>query len=195
MAKMHAYTKFLEHPGKIVALSLSDDESEQFTEEQSNGSWRQISCVVETISQTLENSRPGSKFPLFHRIGGEVPVSTLEVDLLEAELDRIKSGLVKLPLSESRLVKFKNGKANVRTITPAELKNFKGAYSSKEAPAAKNLYESVRPMIDLHKKMCKVAKKSKTGLKWHIVDLKSIKKTKSKKKVTIRPKALALKSK
>lgn len=167
MAKAHLYMKYSMAPDKVVTVRLANDISEEYPPERCNGCWESIGSTVETISQTLENSKPGSKFPLFHRIGGETPISILEVSLFEKELERIREELKKLPLSESRLVKFKNGKAQVSQITSRELKSHNGCYCN--GTKAKNLYESFKSPIDIHMEMCKLAKKTGTGLSWKIV--------------------------
>lgn len=177
MAKVHTYTKFVEEPNKVVTVHLaSEDEPGSFSENQASGNWKELGSCVETISQTLENSRPGSKFPLFHRIGGETPISKLEVDLLAGELNKIKTALKKLPLSESRVVRFRKGKADVKQVNEKDLANFRGTFQSKEDPIAKNLYESFKKPIDLHLKMCKEAKKASTGLHWRVVESRKVKK-------------------
>ena len=106
MAKLHNYLKFIKETKKVVAVHLSDDLSEISLISQSIGDWQTIGTVLETVSQLLENTRPGSKFPLFHRIGGEIPISRLEVTLFEGELKTIKSELKKLQISQTRIVRF-----------------------------------------------------------------------------------------
>jgi len=175
MAKIHNYTKYVKEPDKVVMVRLSDDETSDNLMDQCNGCWQAIGSTMETISQNLENSRPGSKFPLFHRIGSETPISRLEVSLFENELKTIRKELKKLPLSDSRLVIFKkNGKAVVRQISDEQLSEFKGYYSPESKPAS-NLYESFRLPIDLHARMCRQARKKETGLAWNVVSIKEVK--------------------
>jgi len=183
MAKLHNYMKYVNEPKKVVALHLSDDNTEQSTELQNIGCWQKIGTVLETISQLLETSRPGSKFPLFHRIGGEIPISRLEVSLFENELKSIKTELKKLPLSDTRNVRFtRKGKAEIKVLDDKKLSEFKGTYhEGDDSTAAKNLYESFKPVVDMHSKFCRQAKKKDIGLTWRILDKRDIVETKAKK--------------
>jgi hypothetical protein len=175
MAKLHNYMKYIKEPKQVVALHLSDDVSETSTELQSIGCWQKIGTMLETVSQLLESSRPGSKFPLFHRIGGEIPISRLEVSLFENELKSIKTELKKLPVSETRMVRFtRKGKAEITKIDEKKLATHKGVYVLDEDKDASNLYESFRPVVDMHNKLCRQAKKKDIGLTWRNLEKKEL---------------------
>jgi len=175
MAKLHNYMKYINEPKKAVALHLSDDISEYSTDIQIIGCWQKIGTLLETISQLLESSRPGSKFPLFHRIGGEIPISRLEVSLFENELKSIKSELKKRPLSETRVVRFtRKGKAEITIIDSKKLEGFKGTYVADDEVKATNLYESFRLVVDMHNKLCRQAKKKNVGLTWRVMENKEV---------------------